>query len=64
MAELQNRVSAGDYNVADEVEAGRLVRLLPDWKLPGGGIYAVFPATARRPQKVSVFIDALKRLYG
>lgn len=50
-----------DYNVANEVAAGRLVRLLPDWKLPGGGIYAVFPATARRPQKVSVFIDALKK---
>lgn len=53
-----------DYSVADDVEMGRLVRLLPDWHLPGGGIYAVFPATAQRPQKVSVFIDALKRHYG
>ncbi|WP_308364690.1 MULTISPECIES: LysR family transcriptional regulator [unclassified Microbulbifer] len=53
-----------DYAVGEDIAAGRLVRLLPDWKLPGGGIYAVFPATAQRPQKVSVFIEALKKHYA
>ena len=47
------------FAVAEDVAAGRLVRLLPKWKLPDGGIHAVFPATRYRPQKVRVFIDAL-----
>jgi DNA-binding transcriptional LysR family regulator len=51
-----------DYAVAEDVAAGRLLRLLPDWGLPGGGIYTVFPSGAR-PQKVGVFIDALKKHY-
>lgn len=53
-----------DYAVGEDVAAGRLARLLPDWELPGGGIHAVFPATAQRPQKVGVFIEALKELYA
>ena len=48
-----------NFAVAEDVAAGRLVRLLPKWKLPDGGIHAVFPATRYRPQKVRVFIDAL-----
>ncbi|MFC5473074.1 LysR family transcriptional regulator [Paraherbaspirillum soli] len=50
-----------DFAVAEDVAAGRLVRLLPDWDLPGGGIYAVFPASRHRPQKTRVFIDELKK---
>lgn len=53
-----------DYAVAEDVAAGWLVRLLPTWKLAGGGIHVVFPATAQRPQKVSVFIEALKKHYA
>ena len=45
------------FAVAEDVAAGRLVRLLPKWRLPDGGVQAVFPAT--RPQKVRVFIEAL-----
>ena len=47
------------FAVAEDVAAGRLVRLLPKWKLPDGGVHAVFPATRYRPQKVRVFIEAL-----
>lgn len=52
-----------DFSVQEDIAAGRLIRLLPDWSLPGGGIYAVFPASVQRAQKVSVFIDALKQRY-
>jgi len=48
-----------DFAVAEDVAAGRLIRLLPKWKLPDGGVHAVFPATRYRPQKVQAFIDAL-----
>lgn len=63
------RVGAGmailpDYAVKDDLAAGRLVRLLPEWSLPGGGIYAVFPGSVQRSLKVSVFIDALKQRYS
>jgi DNA-binding transcriptional LysR family regulator len=63
------RVGAGlailpDYAVKDDISAGRLVRLLPEWSLPGGGIYAVFPGSVQRSQKVGVFIEALKQRYS
>lgn len=53
-----------DYALKNDLAAGRLVRLLPEWSLPGGGIYAVFPASVQRSQKVSVFIEALKQRYS
>ncbi len=53
-----------DLYVASDIAAGKLVRLLPEWKLPGGGIYGVFPASAQRPPKVGLFIDALKSRYA
>ncbi len=49
-----------DHMVAASVKAGQLVRLLPEWILPGGGVHAVFPASRYRPQKTRVFIDALR----
>lgn len=51
-----------DHMLAASVQAGQLVRLLPQWALPGGGVYAVFPATRYRPQKTRVFIDAVREL--
>lgn len=49
-----------DFAVADDVAAGRLVRLLPGWQLPGGGIHAVFPASRFMPQRARAFIDLLR----
>lgn len=49
-----------DFVVADDLAAGRLLHLLPDWHLPSGGIHAVFPATRHMPRKTRVLIDALK----
>lgn len=34
-----------------------LVQLFPDWELPSGGIYAVFPPGAYIPAKVRAFVD-------
>lgn len=48
-----------DYAVADELAAGRLIHVLPQWHLPSGGIHAVFPAARFRPAKVRAFVDLL-----
>lgn len=50
-----------DYLVADDVAFGRIVRVLPHWTLPSGGIYAVFPQKRHRPRKVQVFLDTLRK---
>jgi DNA-binding transcriptional LysR family regulator len=48
-----------DYVVAEDVASGRLIQVLPQWRLPSGGIHAVFPATRFRPAKVRAFVDLL-----
>ena len=48
------------FSVEEDVAAGRLVRLLPDWSLPASDIHAVYPASPNLPYKVRVFIDELK----
>lgn len=48
-----------DYLVGEDVAAGRLVHVLPTWKLPAGGIHAVFQTPRFRPTKVSAFIALL-----
>jgi len=48
------------FSVREDLAAGRLLRVLPEWSLPESDIHAVYPASARMPQKVRVFIDALK----
>lgn len=48
-----------DYAAQADLASGRLVRLLPDWRLESGGIYAVTPATRFRRARVSAFLDVL-----
>ena len=48
-----------DFTVANDLAAGRLVTLLPLWRLPSGGIHAVFPAARFRPVKVRAFVELL-----
>jgi DNA-binding transcriptional LysR family regulator len=48
-----------DYAAADDLAAGRLIQVLPQWRLPSGGIHAVFPAARFRPAKVRAFVDLL-----
>ena len=48
-----------DFAIADELAAGRLIHVLPQWRLPSGGIHAVFPAARFRPATVRAFVDLL-----
>jgi DNA-binding transcriptional LysR family regulator len=44
-----------DYAVANDLVNGRLIRVLPKWSLPTGGIHALFPSARFRPVKVRAF---------
>ena len=45
--------------ITDDLASGRLLQVLPDWQLPSGGIYAVFPPARFRPAKVRALVDCL-----
>lgn len=49
-----------DFAVAEPVASGRLLRILPNWRLPSVGIHAVFPSARQQRKKTRVFIDAMK----
>ena len=53
-----------DYLVRADLKVGRLVRLLPDYDLAQGGIYAVVPSRRQLPQKVTAFVSFLKSELG
>ncbi len=46
-----------EQSAAEAIKAKRLQRLLPDWKLNSGGIYAVLPPGRHVSAKVRAFID-------
>ncbi|NUP05887.1 MAG: LysR family transcriptional regulator [Polyangiaceae bacterium] len=48
-----------EFTLEDEARAGRLVRLLPSWRLAPTKIRAVFPSTEQTPRKVRAFVDAM-----
>lgn len=48
-----------DFQVTAYLRTGRLVTVLPEWSLPSGGIYAVYPAARFRPPKVTAFVSML-----
>jgi DNA-binding transcriptional LysR family regulator len=49
-----------EFAITDDVAEGRLVRVIPAWSTPAGGVYAVFPPSRYRSQKVRALVDALK----
>jgi DNA-binding transcriptional LysR family regulator len=53
-----------DFATRDDLAAGRLVRLLPQWATPSAGIHAIFPATRHRARKVGVFVEGLRAALG
>jgi len=52
------------FHVADELEAGRLVQLLPGWQSPGMAVSALYPYRRQLSPRVRVFVDWLGELYG
>ncbi|WP_323117827.1 LysR family transcriptional regulator [Burkholderia alba] len=46
--------------VRDDLDAGRLVDALPDYRFPRQSVYALYPAARHVPRKVRVWLDFLK----
>lgn len=46
-----------DYMTGPDLQAGRLVRLLPGWSLPVAGVHAAYPNVRYTPAKVRAFVD-------
>lgn len=44
-------------DVADDLVTGRLIRVLPDWHIPGADLHAVFPARRHIPERVRRVLD-------
>lgn len=52
-----------DFLAGEDIEKGDLVDLLPDWEMPEGGIYVVFPPSRFRPAKTRKFVDMLLEVH-
>ncbi|MEW4398707.1 LysR family transcriptional regulator [Agrobacterium tumefaciens] len=48
-----------DFLATSGLADGELVCVLPEWRLPSGGVYTVYPAARFRPPKVTAFVDML-----
>jgi DNA-binding transcriptional LysR family regulator len=53
-----------EYFIWRHLEAGALVELLPDWKLPSGPIYVVTPPGRTRPARVRALLEFLRRHFA
>ena len=47
------------FIVGDDLDAGTLVRVLPDWQSAELGVYAVYPSRKHLSAKVRTFVDFL-----
>jgi DNA-binding transcriptional LysR family regulator len=48
----------------DDLDAGRVIEVLPQFKLPEATIYAVYPAGQQRSAKVLAFNDFMTRYFA
>lgn len=51
------------HYAAEAVHSGRLVRVLPHWRSPGGRGWAVFPGRRLMPARTRAFLDLLDELH-
>jgi DNA-binding transcriptional LysR family regulator len=49
---------------SEDLLAGRLVRVLPDFECPSLELLAIYPATQRRALKVRLFVDLLSQYFA
>jgi DNA-binding transcriptional LysR family regulator len=50
-----------EFSVCDDVAAGNLVRLLPEWQTEPAAIQAIFPSASHTSSKVAAVIGALRK---
>lgn len=50
-------IRALSYQMAEELDSGALIRLLPDWEAPPLPVHLVFPSARLMPPRVRAFLD-------
>jgi DNA-binding transcriptional LysR family regulator len=50
-----------EFMVADDLAAGRLVRVLPEWRTRVTEVHAVYPARHNLPPRLTLFLDHLAK---
>ena len=53
-----------DFMVVDQVAAGKLQIVLPDWQYPGDWVYMVYPRRRYFSPRLRVFSDFVRSLLG
>ncbi|GGF24632.1 LysR family transcriptional regulator [Aliidongia dinghuensis] len=54
-------VQRSEWDVADDISAGRLVEIMPDWRLPDADVVALLGPRAGRTARLERFVDMLHR---
>ena len=54
-------VAAPDWLFATDLASGALVRVLPEWRTPESGVFAVYPSNRLMAAKVKLFVDHVAR---
>ena len=49
-----------EWSVAEDIRAGRLIRLLPDYSLPSAPVVALVSTRNSRSSRVQAFIDHVR----
>jgi len=52
-----------DFIIGEDVRAGRLVQVLPEYRVPSIGLYAVYPHRRFLSAKVRAFVEHLERTF-
>jgi DNA-binding transcriptional LysR family regulator len=52
------------FTVGDALRAGRLVRVLADYRVPELSVHAVYLPRRHTPPKVCAFVDFLAKTFG
>lgn len=52
------------FLIDDDLEAGRLIRILPEWSVEESWVWAVFPNARFLPKKTRLFVDFLVEQLG
>lgn len=53
-----------EYMVIDEINSGKLVKMMPDWGQEDVDVYALYPRNRAKIPKVKAFIDFSAQLYA
>jgi DNA-binding transcriptional LysR family regulator len=62
--EGQGIVMRGEWDLRPYVDSGRLVQLLPQWRMPDADLYAVYPPRGKSTSRVGTFIEFLSASFA